>query len=151
MLFRKAVTDECQIVTDIVQNTKAEIYPGYYPEEVVDFFASLHCYEHVLDDINSGMVYILEDKDVIVGTGSYKDNHITRVYVLPKYQGKGYGKYIVEQLEALMCECEEITLDASLPACLFYEHLGYKTHHHDSWNCENGVVLVYDIMTKKMK
>ena len=68
MLFRKATIEDCQLVTDIVQNTKAEIY-----------------------------------------------------------------------------------LDASLPACQFYEHLGYKTHHHDSWKCENGVVLVYDVMTKKIK
>ena len=151
MLFRKANIEECQIVTDIVQNTKAEIYPYYYPKEVVEFFANLHCYEHVLEDINNDIVYVLEDKGEIVGTGSFKENHITRVYVLPKYQGKGYGKYIVEQLETLMCEYEEITLDASLPACQFYEHMGYKTHHHDSWNCENGVVLVYDIMTKKTK
>lgn len=47
-----------------------------------------------------------------------------------------------------MNDYEEIILDASLPACQFYEHLGYRTHHHESWKCENGVVLVYDIMTK---
>ena len=75
MLFRKATIEDCQTVTDIVQNTKAEIYPYYYPKEVVDFFANLHC----------------------------------------------------------------------------YEHLGYRTHHHDSWKCENDVVLVYDVMTKKLK
>ena len=148
MLFRKATKVECQIVTDIVQTTKAEIYPYYYPKEVVDFFANLHCYEHVMDDINSGTVYVLEDDGIIVGTGSYKGNHITRVYVLPIYQGKGYGKYIVEQLELLMSNYDELSLDASLPACQFYEHLGYRTQYHDSWKCENGVVLVYDIMTK---
>lgn len=151
MLFRKARVEDCQLVTDIVQNTKAEIYPYYYPKEVVDFFANLHCYEHVSDDIGCGTVYVLEENGTIVGTGSYKNNHITRVYVLPIYQGKGYGKYIVEQLELLMCGYEEIYLDASLPACQFYEHLGYKTHHHDSLKCENGVVLVYDVMTKKIK
>lgn len=42
-------------------------------------------------------------------------------------------------------DCDEICPDASLPACKFYENLGYKTHHHDSWRCENGVVLVYDV------
>ena len=61
MLFRKATIEDCQIVTDIVQNTKAEIYPFYYPKGVVDFFANLHCYEHVLEDIRSGIVYVLED------------------------------------------------------------------------------------------
>ena len=60
MLFRKANIEECQIVTDIVQNTKAEIYPYYYPKEVVEFFANLHCYDHVLEDINNDIVYVLE-------------------------------------------------------------------------------------------
>ena len=40
---------------------------------------------------------------------------------------------------------------ATKEACQFYEHLGYRTQHHDSWKCENGVVLVYDIMTKNIK
>lgn len=43
MIFRKAEATECQTVTDIVQNTKSKIYPNYYPEEIVTFFANLHC------------------------------------------------------------------------------------------------------------
>lgn len=35
MLYRKAVIDDCSAVTSVVQNTKAEIYPKYYPKEVV--------------------------------------------------------------------------------------------------------------------
>lgn len=42
-------------------------------------------------------------------------------------------------------------LDASLPACIIYEHRGYKTIRHDKWKCENGVVLVYEIMEKKLQ
>ena len=29
----------------------------------------------------------------MVGTGSRDGNHITRVYVLPEFQGKGYGSF----------------------------------------------------------
>lgn len=70
---------------------------------------------------------------------------------MPIYQGNGYGKYIVEQLEKMLSDYDEICLDTSLPTFQFYENLGYRTHHHDSWKCENGVVLVYDVMTKSLK
>ena len=151
MQFRKAGSDDCRAVTDVVQNTKAEIYPGYYPKEVVAFFANLHCYDHVMQDVVSGLVYVLEVEGRIVGTGSFRGNHITRVYILPDSQGMGYGKYIVAQLEGMMREYDEITLDASLPACAFYEHLGYQTDHHERYECDNGAVLIYDIMSKKLK
>lgn len=51
----EAIIEDCQIVTDIVQDTKAEIYPFYYPKEVVDFFANLHCYEHLVEKYNFDM------------------------------------------------------------------------------------------------
>ena len=114
------------------------------------FFANLHCFDHVMQDIVNGLVYVLEVEGRIVGTGSFQGNHITRVYILPDSQGKGYGKYIVEQLEGMLDEYDEITLDASLPACAFYEHPGDLTDHHERYECENGAVLVYDIM-KKMR
>ena len=85
--FRKAGSDDCRAVTDVVQNTKAEIYPRYYPKEVVTFFADLHCYDHVMQDVVSGLVYVLEVEGRIVGTGSFQGNHITRVYILPDSQG----------------------------------------------------------------
>lgn len=105
-----------------------------------------------MNDIEEGLVYVIEENGEIVGTGSFRDNHITRVYVLPDNQGKGYGKYIVNQLENIMItEYDVVNLDASLPACLFYEHLGYRTDHHDKFICDNGAVLVYDIMMKRLK
>ena len=85
------------------------------------------------------------------GTGCYQDNHITRVYVLPEFQGRGYGTFIMEQLEDIIAgEYDKVYLDASLPACHLYEKRGYQTIRHDRWNVENGVVLVYEIMEKDL-
>ncbi len=50
------------------------------------------------------------------------DNHITRVYVLPEYQRKGYGTLIVKNIEAQISEkFDKAYLDASLPAAALYE------------------------------
>ena len=119
------------------------------PKEVVDFFCELHCKDNIAKDISDGSVGIIKDNDTMVGTGCYKDNHITRVYVKPEYQGQGYGSYIMECLEnKISLEYASVYLDASLPASHLYETRGYQTIKHDRQNVENGVILVYEVMEK---
>ena len=82
---------------------------------------------------------------MIVGTGCYDDNHITRVYVKPGFQGQGYGSHIMQCLEnEISLKYDKVNLDASLPACHLYEKRGYQTIKHERLNVENGVILVYE-------
>lgn len=149
--FRRAKVEDAKEVADIVQRTVAEIYPRYYPKEVADFFTQFHSHQHIAEDIQKGCVYVLEDGRNIVGTGSYENQHITRVYVLPRHQGRGYGGYMLKKLEKEISERHSrAVLDASLPACKFYENKGYKTVRHEELKCEGETVLVYDVMEKML-
>ena len=151
MRYHKAKKEHIDLIYNIVQETIRIIYPNYYPAEVVEFFCKLHCKENIAQDIDKGCVGILVDDGRIVGTGSYKDNHITRVYVKPEYQGRGYGSQIMQRLEnEIALKYETACLDSSLPAASIYEHRGYRTDKHEKWQCENGAVLVYEIMEKKL-
>ena len=40
--------------------------------------------DNIGEDIENGNTYVLLENDKIVGTGTRKENHITRVYVLCK-------------------------------------------------------------------
>ena len=151
MEYKKATLQESESIYEMVQTTIKTVYPKYYPKEVVDFFCEHHSLENILKDIENGVVGVLVDDDRMVGTGCYQNNHITRVYVLPEFQGRGFGSFIMEQLEDIIAvEYDKVFLDASLPACHLYEKRGYQTIRHDRWNVENGVVLVYEIMEKKL-
>lgn len=102
-------------------------------------------------DIENDNVYALFDNGILVGTGSFLDNHITRVYVLPEYQGRGYGTFIIRQLEnEIKKTYKSSVLDASLPAVMLYEKLGYKTLNHSKYIVKNDVVLVYEVMEKEL-
>ena len=150
MKYIQAKESDINKVVELVRDTIKTIYPKYYPKEVVDFFCELHCYKNIAEDINKGNVGVLIVDNDIVGTGCYKGNHITRVYVSPEYQGKGYGSYIMECLEKEVALCSDVAyLDASLPACQFYEKRGYKTTKHETYEVNNGIVLVYEIMEKR--
>ncbi len=149
MEYIKATKLHIEQIVELVQNTIRTIYPKYYPAEVVDFFLDLHNRDNIVQDVELGRVGILMDNNTIVGTGCYKDNHITRVYVSTEYQGQGYGSYIMQCLENIIAEnYDSVYLDASLPASHMYEQRGYKTIEHAKWNVGNGVVLVYEVMEK---
>ena len=151
MRYQKATENDVEQILELVQTTITKVYPKYYPKEVVDFFCSLHCKEKIKEDICQGNVSVLLVDGRLVGTGSYQDNHITRVYVYPDFQGKGYGSRIMEALEAeISLTYDNVYLDASLPASHLYEKRGYRTIKHDKWKVENDVVLVYEVMEKPL-
>ena len=99
MEYRKATGEEAQLVCDIVKETKAKIFPHYYTQAVVDFFGRLHSIDNIRKDIDEGRIDVLVASGKIVGTGSRTGNHITRVYVLPEYEGQGFGTVIMNHLE----------------------------------------------------
>ncbi len=147
-----ATSDMADAIYNVLHTTIKMIYPNYYPKEVVDFFCRHHSKEHILDGISSGNMGVLIDENVIVGTGCYDANHITGVYVLPSYQQKGYGSYIISYLEEQIIKNHDaVILDASLSAVCLYERRGYKTVGHGVYELENNVKLVYEIMEKKLK
>ena len=151
MEYIKATEQDVEQITALVQETIKTIYPKYYPKEVVDFFSELHCFETIRKDVDDGRVGILKADNEIVGTGCYKENHITRVYVKPSAQKRGYGNYIMDCLEnEIALQYDAVNLDASLPAWCLYEKRGYKTVKHERWNVANGVVLVYEVMEKRL-
>lgn len=150
MEFRKAYIEEAELICNVVQSTKAVIYPLYYTKEVVDFFGRLHSIDKIKVDIEAGRIYVLIKDGMIIGTGSYTDQHITRVYVLPEYQGQGFGSYIMDRLEdEIFSKYDLCELDASLPACIFYEKRGYRTRKHVKYDIGNGYFMIYEIMEKK--
>ncbi|MDF2822488.1 MAG: GCN5-related N-acetyltransferase [Clostridiales bacterium] len=151
MQYILAKEENISDIYDLVQESIKIIYPKYYPKEVVDFFSNHHSLEAVARDVIEGNVSILTIDNNIVGTGSFIDNHITRIYVLPEYQRNGYGRFIMKTIEAEIVKKYNVAyLDASLPAAVLYEKLGYKTIKHEQYPVENGVVLAYEIMEKEL-
>jgi GNAT superfamily N-acetyltransferase len=80
-----------------------------------------------------------------------RGNNITRVFVTPTFQVRGYGGIIMQKLEdEIGKEYRELFLDSSLPGSRLYENRGYKTIRHEKLVVENGAVLVYEVMKKDL-
>lgn len=48
----------------------------------------------------------------------------------------------------IFSEYDYCELDASLPACIFYENRGFRTVKHVKYDIGNGAFMIYEIMRK---
>lgn len=149
----KAERSDLETVKKISHSAINAVYPHYYPVGAVEFFLAHHCDENILKDIDKGRVYLLrDDKGCNVGTVTVADNEMTRLFVLPEYQGKGLGSILIGFAEQRIAEDHDmIMLDASLPAKAIYIKKGYSFVSYHSIDCSNGDKLCYDEMIKYVK
>ena len=152
MKIRTAKKTDLDTVRLITRTTINNIYPHYYPSGAVDFFLKHHNDENILQDISLKRVYISYDtNNNAVGTVNVKENEITRLFVLPRYQGNGYGKELLDLAESEIRETyDEAKIDASLSAKAMYIKHGYKETEYHIKDTENGDCLCYDIMVKQL-
>ena len=145
-----AETYHFETVKNITETTINAVYPLYYPKGAVDFFLSYHNTDNIKNDINSKYVYILfDDSDNKVGTVTVKNNEIGRLFVLPEFQGKGYGKMLLDFAEEIIfTNYEKIIISASLPAKAIYLKRGYTEKSYHTILTDNGDYLCYDEMIK---
>ena len=152
MSIKQAYKDDLQVVKYITIETINQIYPHYYPKGAVEFFVEHHNDTNILSDIESGKVFLcVNEEGQPVGTVSIKGNDICRLFVLPEYQGKGYGRKLLDFAEnEIAKKYEEIMIDASLPAKRIYLKRGYREKESHIINANYGDFLCYDVMVKKI-
>lgn len=134
--FSQAASSDVAILTDISKqafDSDVEVGasfaggpPGY---ESFEFHAQMADGKHL---------YKLTDDGIIVGGAVlFKDGdklNVGRIFVDPKHFGKGYGIYIMQQIEELFSDVTLFALDTPLwnvRTNRFYRKLGYTEYKRD--------------------
>ena len=153
MDIRQANETDTRTVREITHRTITAVYPHYYPAGTVTFFLKHHSAENISADIAAGRVFLLyDDRQEAVGTVTVKGNEICRLFVLPEFQGQGFGKELIGYAETeIGRDHSEITVDASLPAKPVYLKLGYKETEFRTEKTYFGDHLCYDVMKKNIR
>ena len=150
MPIHPATINDRETVHRLAHETISAIYPHYYPRGAVDFFLNHHHPEAIRRDIEKSLVYLATDEnDAPVGTVTLRENEILRLFVLPVFQGKGYGKMLLDFAENRASkQFDTVIVDASLPAKSLYLKRGYRETAYHRLLTENGDYLCYDVMEK---
>ncbi|SFB76690.1 GNAT family N-acetyltransferase [Ruminococcus albus] len=153
MKIIEASCTDLSTIKDITHSTIKAVYPRYYPSGAVDFFLKYHSEENIAEDIRERRTFLcIDDYGNKVGTVTIKENDIGRLFVLPEFQGKGYGKALLDFAENVISRSySDIILDASLAAKKIYIKRGYTEIEYKTVMTDNGDFLCWDIMIKKVK
>jgi len=153
MNIRQATTSDFEAVKKITQETIHAVYPKYYPAGAVRFFSEHHADEKIMRDITAGIVYlVVDDSCVPAGTVTLTDNEVDRLFVLPAFQGRGYGRALLDFAEERISEkYDVIILHASLPAKNIYLKRGFREVDYLKIDTGYGDFLCADVMEKKAK
>lgn len=152
---RTAVPGDVEAIHAVVQKSILDAYPPCYGRAEVAAFCRLHDVESIAADVGRGRVRVVSASDRIVGTGTLDGDHITRVFVLPEEQGKGYGTRMMDALERAAQPYGTAVLDTSIPAKALYLHRGYRATGTETWcvephDCFPAFRLNYETMEKNL-
>lgn len=151
MSIIKAEQIHLNTVTEITHSTIKTIYPHYYPKGAVEFFLEHHSKLNISNDIDMNKVYLCSDDNNFVGTVTVNANEILRLFVLPEFQGRGFGREMLDFAEKLiLSRFSEIKLAASLPAKMIYLKRNYKEKESKIIKTRYGDFLCYDVMIKQI-
>ncbi|MGE7816862.1 GNAT family N-acetyltransferase [Pseudomonas sivasensis] len=94
----------------------------------------------------------VNDEPVATGMLDLDNNEVGALFVLPQFTGRGYGKAMLDHLEALARELElaEVVLDATLNAASFYRACGYVGEQPAIYRSPSGLELACIPMTKRI-
>jgi len=136
-------------VFDVVHITIEKIYPKYYPQAAVDFFHEHHSEDKMRTQLLNEFTMVLLEGGKLFGVGSLSGNEIKRFFILPEYQGNGYGTLLLAELEKNAdSKCDTLTLDSSLGAVTFYRKHGFVYKDYKIINLLDGSYLCYLEMAK---
>lgn len=149
MSIEKADISDLNTVKKICRKTISEIYPHYYPKGAVEYFLLHHSEKNISEDIENGRVYLCVDNGNAIGTVTLNKNEICRLFVLPEYQGRGFGGELLDFAENTIFESfGNIMLSASFPAKSLYIKRGYKETEFNIIKTNYKDFLCYDTMVK---
>ena len=147
-LILKRADDAVRIVAIAAETIRA-VYPKYYPAGAVQFFLDLHCEEHIREAMETEEIYLVLVGNTLIGTGSIRRNEICRLFILPEYQGSGYGSALMDRLEErILKDFDFVHVDASFPAERMYLKRGYRLTSYEMIETGNGDFLCYHVMEK---
>jgi GNAT superfamily N-acetyltransferase len=137
--IRPFMDSDVEVLHQLIYQTIDDAYTGVYGPKAIQYFKDYHSSSQILDDARQGQTMVLELNERIVGTGTICEQNIRRVFISPAFQGRSFGRMVMETLEkkALSMGLHHLNLDASLSSQAFYHHLGYRTR-------EKGYIQVSD-------
>lgn len=135
MIIRKFREADAEKVSALIIHTLQASNSKDYSAETISALEKKMQPSGVLERASWTHFYVAEEGGDIIGCGaigpywgSETESSLFNIFVLPKYQGKGVGRKIIETLERdeYFLRAERVEVPASITGVGFYRKLGYE-------------------------
>lgn len=124
MIRRFKLGDEKE-VSNLISNCLNKNFSKYYSKETMDYFKTWYTKEKIIKYAKDFDFYVIEENNMVIGSGALNKNEIKTFFIDSKFQGKGYGKKLLSFLEK-KCKYNIIHLTSFHNSTKFYKKQGYK-------------------------
>ena len=110
-------------------------FSKYYPQGVIDDVAKSLDENSLRNRAKWTHFYVIKEKEKVIACGAIgeywgrkTESSLFSIFVDPEYQGKGYGRKIIETLEQdeYFKKAKRIEIPASMSEIPFYRKMGYE-------------------------
>ncbi|HKO79797.1 MAG TPA: GNAT family N-acetyltransferase, partial [Chitinophagaceae bacterium] len=161
MTLRKAYPADIPLIRDLAYKIWPHAYANILSQEQLDYMLKLLYDEKVLHEQIEGNIEFIIAYDGVhpVGFASFglaepAIYKLHKIYVLPSQQGKGTGRFIIEQLMKAMkakgAMALQLNVNRQNNAKNFYEKLGFVVIKEEDIDIGNGYYMNDYVMEKKL-
>jgi GNAT superfamily N-acetyltransferase len=134
MRIKRATIQDLKEIAKLRRETIEKINAKILPETDIKILKKINSLTHLKKRIKQAKMFILKDRNKIVGTIDLKKNEVKGVYVHKDYQGTGLGSKLLNFIEEYAKKHGHrlIWLECNKSAYGFYTKRGYKCVERES-------------------
>ena len=162
MTIRKASSVDASLIRDMAYEIWPETYSQILSKDQLEYMLRLFYNEQKLrTEIEQGVEFILVYEDVQpAGFASFSETEpevykLHKIYVLPSQQGKGTGRFIIDEvikgIKQVGAMALQLNVNRNNNAKLFYEKLGFVVIREEDIDIGSGYFMNDYVMEKKLK
>ncbi len=143
LYIRKAVLADAEAISRVIIQTLKEVNTKDYSERVINAVITNFSAEQIAAKMKQRKIFVLMEKDHIIGTASLEGDLVRSVFVLPSKQGKKAGSLLMHYLEevARKKNISCLTVSSSITAEGFYQKLGYSALRNEYYGEERTIIM----------
>ena len=162
MTIRKANPGDASLIRDMAYEIWPQTYSRILSKAQLEYMLDLLYNEQTLKkEMKQGVEFIfVYDGPHPVGFASFSKTQpevykLHKIYVLPSQQGKGTGRFMIDEVIKVMKQNGATTLQLNVNrhnnAKVFYEKLGFLVVREEDIDIGNGYFMNDYVMEKKLK
>jgi len=152
VIIREATPQDGEHVYQIHIKSIEYFCSDYYTPEAISAWISSKNPDTYKNLPHEVILIVAEKNEMIFGFAflNLKSKSIDSLYLLPHFEGKGYGRAILFHLEEIArnLEIHELNLSSTLNAVEFYRHMGYEGTTKSVFKLKSGIDLECIKMSK---